>query len=635
MINATTDTDNTDDTTGTTTAEWAEVVLGEELLRLEPTTPIQTLLAWLAPLNVNIRPEALLLRIQPVPLLVLLTDLYRMQLMGLGNLPVEAIALPVSPQWLATQVFALASASVVALKQHPFAFMTNPQQQVLDVKSQLSQCFSTQFMVALYELQSILNRLNVRGYVIGGFARDLMLSAQQRTLQIRDIDMTLEGNAHEISHAIVAHSKNFTLLDTHPTFGTAKLLYKQSTQIDLASTRRESYAYCGALPTLIERGVPLALDVQRRDFTVNTLALAIHNLGELFDFTQGVQHLEQKQIQVLHGATFFEDPSRVFRAFKFANRLGFQLSAQTQQLMQQFFHYLPLTKFKGGGARVKDSLREWFAQLPSQTKHEGILNWLKWGGMASVWCYTNNPTVIPETTVALTDAQRMNLSETLEIFRTNWLLVQPLLEQLPESTRAVFVCEKETDYGLSLEETLLWLCTTCYWLASFAEQPAFVQALANRLELTKFERETVQDYFRFLTEHPLDDLHPEGSALEMTQAFDNHNPASLVALIMANRQAKQWMELLIKYLKVWRILKPELDGDDLLALGVPKGEVVGKLLRRLRAAYLTKQIQNKEEEIIFVQVYLANMGVAPEANLPVVAEGLNVIALRQRFEKWS
>jgi hypothetical protein len=172
-------------------------------------------------------------------------------------------------------------------------------------------------------------------------------------------------------------------------------------------------------------------------------------------------------------------------------------------------------------------------------------------------------------------------------------------------------------------------------LASFAEQPAFVQALANRLELTKFERETVQDYFRFLTEHPLDDLHPEGSALEMTQAFDNHNPASLVALIMANRQAKQWMEPLIKYLKVWRILKPELDGDDLLALGVPKGEVVGKLLRRLRAAYLTKQIQNKEEEIIFVQVYLANMGVAPEANLPVVAEGLNVIALRQRFEKWS
>jgi tRNA nucleotidyltransferase (CCA-adding enzyme) len=622
-----------------TYVDWTEVMLEAGELPLEPTTPIDILLEWLDSLNTDVLPEALLLLLKPLPLLVLSADLYRMQLMGLGTIPVEAIALPVSQEWLANQptvgIITNQHHTIIALQQHPFSFMTNPQQQVLDVKNRLSQCFSTPFMVALYELQSILNRLNVRGYVIGGLARDLMLFAEQRTLQIRDIDMTLEGNAHEIAHAIIAHSKNFTLLDTHPTFGTAKLLYKQTTQIDLASTRRESYAYCGALPTLIERGVPLAQDVQRRDFTVNTLALAIHNLGELFDFTQGIQHLEQKQIQVLHGATFFEDPSRVFRAFKFANRLGFHLSEQTQQLMQQFFHYVPLTKFKGGGARVKDSLREWFAQLPSQAKHQGIISWLKWGGMVSVLCQENNPALTQRNSVVLDDAQRMSLSETLEIFRTNWLLVQPLLEQLPESTRAVFICEKETGYGLSLEETLLWLCTTCYWLASFVEEPNLVQALANRLELTKFERETVQDYFRFLTEHPLDNLHPEGSALEMTQAFDNHNPASLVALIMANRQAKQWMEPLIKYLKVWRTLKPELDGDDLLALGIPRGEAVGKLLRRLRAAYLTKQIQNKEEEIIFVQVYLANLGVANDANTPVVAEGLNVIALRQRFDKWS
>jgi hypothetical protein len=209
-----------------------------------------------------------------------------------------------------------------------------------------------------------------------------------------------------------------------------------------------------------------------------------------------------------------------------------------------------------------------------------------------------------------------------------------LLEQLPEATTALFVCDKETDYGLNLAETVLWLSTLCYLMTCFAHDTPFVKALANRLELTKFERETVQDYLRFLSEHPLDELHPEGSALEMTQAFDHHNPASLIALIMANRQAKQWMEPLVKYLKVWRTLRPKLHGDELLKLGVPKGEQVGQLLRRLRAAYLTKQIQSREEEVVFVQVYLANLAVAQDSTASL-AEGLNAVALRKRFEKWS
>ena len=570
--------------------------------------------------NVRI-PEALFLTDAVTPAVILLADVDRMLAMGLGHLPLEAIALPLPETPIEHD----------GKTSNPFTFMTDAHpQQCIDVKNKLSHCFSTPFMVALYELQSILNRLNVRGYVIGGLARDLMLAAHN-TVHIRDIDMTLEGNAHEIAHAIAAHSKNFTPLETHPTFGTAKLLYKNLTRLDLASTRTEAYAYCGALPTLIKRGVPLAYDVQRRDFTVNTLALAIHNLGDLFDYTQGLDHLKNREIQVLHGATFFEDPSRVFRAFKFSNRLGFTFSQQTEALMQQFFTYLPQTKFKGGGARVKESLREWFAQPPTALKHAGILNWLKWGGMISLLTHAPSQT---DANLIITDAQRMVLSETLETFRTNWLLVQPLLEQLPEATTALFICDKETDYGLSLEETVLWLCGLSYLMTCFEETPVLVQALVNRLELTKFERETVQDYFRFLKEHPLDELHPEGSALEMTQAFDNHNPASLIALIMANRQAKQWMEPLVKYLKVWRTLRPELHGDELMALGVPKGEAVGQLLRRLRAAYLTKQIQNREEEIVFVQVYLANLDIAQDSTASL-AESLNVVALRQRFEKWS
>jgi tRNA nucleotidyltransferase/poly(A) polymerase len=570
-------------------------------------------------------PDALFLADLETPCVILLADVDRMLTMGLGALPLQAIALP----------FPASQHAEAAIVNHPienpFTFMTNPQRQCVDVKQKLSRCFSTQFMVALYELQSILNRLNVRGYVIGGLARDLVLS-EHTTVHIRDIDMILEGNAHEIAHAIAAYSKNFTSLETHPMFGTAKLLYKNTTRLDLASSRTEFYAHCGALPTLIERGVPLVDDVQRRDFTVNTLALAIHNLGELLDYTQGLEHLNHQEIQVLHGATFFEDPSRVFRAFKFSNRLGFHFSLQTEALMQQCFRFLPHTQFKGGGARIKESLREWFAQYPTQPKHEGVLNWLKWGGIVCV--LTHSPDQL-DNAVCLDDQQRMVLSETLESFRTNWLLVQPLLEQLPEALTALFVCDKETDdYGLNLDETLLWLCGLCYLMACFAESPMLVKALANRLELTKFERETVQDYLRFLREHPLDELHPEGSALEMTQAFDNHNPASLIALIMANRQAKQWMEPLIKYLKVWRTLRPQLHGDELMSLGVPKGEQVGQLLRRLRSAYLTKQIQSKEEEIVFIRVYLANLETAHDTNTSSI-EGLNAVALRKRFEKWS
>jgi hypothetical protein len=522
---------------------------------------------------------------------VLRPDIDRMQAMGQGALPLCTISLPLTVESLKEPVF-------------PYQFMLTPSEVQHSVKDRLGNLLPARLLVALYELQSILNRLSVNGYVIGGLARELMRLSQRR-LTIKDVDITLEANAHEVAKAIEAHSRNFKVLEVHPSFGTAKLTYKHEITFDLASTREEVYAACGALPQVLERGVGLSKDILRRDFTVNTLALSIHQLGDLLDFCSGLTHLNQHLLHPLHGSTFFEDPSRVFRAFKFACRLTFQLSPACLWLMQQFFVHAGQLPFKGGGARVKTALQEWLALPPSTYKHDLWLQWLEHGGLIALVARPAGG----EAVLTLKPSKRLALKEKLQTFLSNWPKVLPLLAPLLADGICLLSAPDScalNDDALSLEERLLWLCSLCYLIEAVAYDvdASLVSTLANRLELTKQERETVQHYLQFLQEHPLETLHPEASVLAMTQAFDYHNPVSLMALIMVSPNAVDWMEPLIQYLRVWRTFKPALQGDALLALGVPAGEAVGKVLKALRAGYLTKQLHSVLDEETYVKQWL-------------------------------
>lgn len=164
-------------------------------------------------------------------------------------------------------------------------------------------------------------------YAVGGFVRDLLLATPNL-----DIDLVVEGNgitfAKDLARAQQARVK------VHERFGTATVTFPDGFKLDVATARTEYYEFPTALPTVEQSSIKK--DLYRRDFTINTLAIRLnsHRFGELVDFYGGQRDLNEKCIRVLHSLSFIEDPTRVFRAIRFEQRLSFRLGKETVTLVK-------------------------------------------------------------------------------------------------------------------------------------------------------------------------------------------------------------------------------------------------------------------------------------------------------------
>lgn len=195
--------------------------------------------------------------------------------------------------------------------------------------------------------------LGVKVFAVGGFVRDLLLGIPNT-----DIDVTVEGDG--ILFADFFASRNGCRVKSHQKFGTATIIFPDDFKIDVASTRLEYYDSPGVLPT-VERS-SLKMDLYRRDFTINTLAVALSSddFGRLIDFFFGRRDLKTKSIRVLHNLSFVEDPTRVFRAIRFEQRLGFRMAAHTEILIKNSIRMNFLDKL--GGRRLFNELVHIFAE---------------------------------------------------------------------------------------------------------------------------------------------------------------------------------------------------------------------------------------------------------------------------------
>lgn len=167
----------------------------------------------------------------------------------------------------------------------------------------------------------------VRLYAVGGFVRDKLLGRFNE-----DLDLVVEGNAIELA-AELAERLGGRLI-THEKYLTATVKFSDGNKLDLATARREVYCRPAALPEVAQSN--LKSDLYRRDFTINSLALQINPelQGTVIDFFGGQQDLESKAIRVLHNHSFFDDPTRIVRAVRFEQRLGFSIEPHTQQLIK-------------------------------------------------------------------------------------------------------------------------------------------------------------------------------------------------------------------------------------------------------------------------------------------------------------
>jgi len=164
-------------------------------------------------------------------------------------------------------------------------------------------------------------------YIVGGFVRDLLLS-----VPTQDLDFVVEGSGGQFAQALMRRMPNGKLTQ-HIKFGTAQIVFPDGSHLDIASTRWEHYSFPGALPQVEESC--LRDDLFRRDFTINSMAISLNaeRFGELVDYYGGKQDLQQKRIRFLHNISFIDDPTRMLRAIRFAERYNFIFAKETQDAL--------------------------------------------------------------------------------------------------------------------------------------------------------------------------------------------------------------------------------------------------------------------------------------------------------------
>lgn len=170
--------------------------------------------------------------------------------------------------------------------------------------------------------------LNLNVYIIGGWARDFLMNTP-----CHDLDFAVAGDALALAtHLADVHGG---VVHRFSSFGGAHWVISDTLTIDFTETRKETYRTLGALP-LVEQ-TDIHQDLKRRDFTINAIAIALHKpqLGLILDPFDGLADLRQGCIRSLHGLSFLQDPTRIFRASRYSARFNMPISTSTRLQVEQ------------------------------------------------------------------------------------------------------------------------------------------------------------------------------------------------------------------------------------------------------------------------------------------------------------
>lgn len=268
----------------------------------------------------------------------------------------------------------------------PPDFLPLAEQADLPTAAEVETIFKRVFSLGIFHLLSKIGRFaaqqGVPVFAVGGFVRDLLLERANF-----DIDIVVIGDAMPFAAAL---SKE--LACEHKVFDrfhTARL-YLEDLKLDFSSARIEHYSESGALPQVEFSG--LSNDLYRRDFTINALALSLNpdHFLELKDFFGGYHDLLNRRIRILHSFSFLEDPTRLFRAVRFAGRFNFALEQDTRRAFELAISREATSRLsmKRVGAEISKCLNE---ERPQQV----VADLFSEGLMQSLSAELIDPSILP------------------------------------------------------------------------------------------------------------------------------------------------------------------------------------------------------------------------------------------------
>ena len=369
-------------------------------------------------------------------------------------------------------------------------------------------------------------------YLVGGVVRDLLLGYPNF-----DLDLVVEGDAVKLAQQIAGISQ--AKLVVHPRFGTAKLSYGNFT-LDVATARSESYAKSGALPTVAPG--TLNTDLSRRDFSINAMAISLapNNYGELLDPYQGKSDLEQHLIRILHPKSFNDDATRILRAIRYEQRLGFRLETQTARLLKRDIPKLDTIS----GDRMRHELELIFREKHPEHAIKrlgelGVLQRLSPSFKGNGWI-----------------AEKFDRARCLN---------KP--NQLPS----------------------LYFCLLIYPLSE-RENEQFLRHLNIPKKLSRVLHDTLHLEARL---SPLGKSYMKVS--EVYYLLHEYDPLAIQANAIASESSTIQSHLQL-FLTKLRYVKIFLNGEELKRLGISTGPEMGKVLQTLHKAKLDGEVKTKGDE---------------------------------------
>ena len=415
---------------------------------------------------------------------------------------------------------------------------------------------SRRLLGILKQIGEVAQEIDCGAFVVGGFVRDLFLYRADE-----DVDIVIEGDgiAFAKKYAAIAGAR----IHTYQKFGTAVITFPEGFKIDVASARMEYYKFPAALP-IVEMS-SIKLDLFRRDFTMNTLAIHLNpdKFGTLIDFFSAQKDIKAKTIRVLHNLSFVEDPTRVFRAIRFEQRFGFTIGKLTIGLIENAVN---MDFFRGlSGRRVLGELRQ---ILEEENPVAAII--------------------------------RLNDFNLLKVIHPSIVLDKNLIVMLDSAKKVLSWFDL-----LFLDESYM------KWAVNFLILIHHFEAQKNDEISARFE--LAPRLSRIIGPERID---AEKCILwlERNQALSNSTlyrklsgfKTEIVLYMMAATKSKKVKKLISFYFTNLRQTRTFIRGNDLKQMGLPPGPVYREALEAVFDARLNGKLKTRKDELAFIKNYLQN-----------------------------
>jgi len=431
---------------------------------------------------------------------------------------------------------------------------SSPPGRVQTLAARMEAALPPQLYALLQEAGRTAHELDYPIYAVGGFVRDLLLGIPNL-----DLDLVVEGDAIRLARELARRKGG--RVRGHERFGTAKWILPVEEadrplpipSLDFVTARTEFYEHPTALPTVEQSSIKQ--DLHRRDFTINTLAVRLDpdHWGELLDFYGGERDLEEGLIRVLHSLSFVEDPTRILRAVRFEQRLGFRIESRTKELISNALDLLD----RVSSERIRHEL---ILILRESEPERALARLADLGVLSHIHCALHYDAWIAD--------------------RFRALRAEMAVREAPEPVEHLY-CG-------------LWL---------YRLDPQEQEAVMTRLRFPSPMR-TLVEHVRYLREQEARLAH---NHLRPSQIYHILEPASPAARLVLRTATDSWLvrQRIDQFERRLAQVTTELDGHDLRRMGLKPGPIYRRVLGALLDARLDGQVSNREDEETLVRSLLS------------------------------